>query len=148
MAYKVFLSPTGSGNVIFEGDVINGMATPDVKKVKIQFFSNDRGYTAAAYYTDLAGAKALRQELQDLQADPRAEKPEKIEVDSRNKNFKLSREFEGTPLILFCNGQDKMQGRCFHRGNLETMKKLCAEFDTVLKTLDDVAAGKGPGVEA
>ena len=148
MAYKVFLSPTGSGNVIFEGDVINGISTPDVKKVKLQFFSNDRGYTAAAYYTDLHGAKALRQELQESLLDPRVEKTEKFEAESRNKNFKISREFEGTPLILFCNGQDKMQGRCFHRGNLETMKKLCVEFDTVLKTLEDVAAGKGPSAEA
>ena len=60
MAFKVFLAPTGSGNVVFEGDVINGYTTPDGKKISIQIFSNDRGYTAANYATDQAGARALR----------------------------------------------------------------------------------------
>lgn len=149
MAYKVFLSPAGSGNVVFEGDVLNGISTPDGKKVKLQFFSNDRGYTAATYYTDHLAAKTLRQELQELLEDPRAGASQDVPfvADSKGRNFSLVREFAGTPLILVCHGQDKLQGRGFHRGNQEALKKIGAEFDLVLQTLDHVAAGKGPGAE-
>ena len=145
MAFKVFLAPTGTGNVVFEGDVINGYTTPDGKKISLQFFSNDRGYTAANYVTDQAGAKALRQELQDL-LDQQGVNEKKFEAWSRNKSFKLAREFDGTPLILFFYGTDKLRGRCFHRGTLDALKKVLAEFDLVLKAIDDSAAGKGPEV--
>ena len=146
MAYKVFLAPTGSGNTVYEGDVLNGYCSPDGQKVKLQFFSNDRGYTAAAYNTDRSGAKALYDELKGL-LDAQAQNAGTFETESPQKNFKLAREFEGSPLILFCNGADFMQGRSFHRGTPETMKKLLTEFETVLKTIDDVAAGRGPKAE-
>ena len=147
MAFKVFLAPTGSGNVVFEGDVINGYTTPDGKSISIQIFSNDRGYTAANYATDQAGAKALRQELQEL-LDPHASNEKKFEALSKHGNFKLAREFDGTPLILFFFGTDKLRGRCFHRGDTAALQKVLAEFDLVLKAIDDSAAGKGPGAEA
>jgi hypothetical protein len=147
MAYKAFPAPTSSGNTVFEGDVLNGYTTPDGKKVSLQFFSNDRGYTAANYVTNAEGAKALRKELQDL-FDANTAKTGVYSSDSAQKNFRLSRELDGAPLILFCNGNDKLRGRCFHRGDAETMKKISAEFDLVIKTLDDVMAGKGPGAEA
>ncbi|MCW8129687.1 MAG: hypothetical protein KIS92_04805 [Planctomycetota bacterium] len=147
MAYKVFPAPTGSGNTVFEGDVLNGYTTPDGKKVSLQFYSNDRGYTAANYVTSSDGAKALRKELQDL-FDANAAKTGVFSAESTGRAFKLAREFEGAPMILFCNGTDKLRGRCFHRGDAEALKKIGAEFDQVLKTIDDVMAGKGPGAEA
>ena len=146
MAYKVFLAPTGSGNTVYEGDVLNGYCSPDGKRVKVQFFSNDRGYTAAAYNTDQAGAKALCEELKGL-LESHSQNAGKFEADSAQRNFKLVREFESSPLILFCNGSDSMQGRCFHRGMPEAMKKLLSEFETVLKTVEDVVAGRGPKAE-
>jgi len=145
MAFKIFLAPTGTGNVVFEGDVINGYTTPDGKKTSVQFFSNDRGYTAANYVTDAVGTKALRQELQDL-LDTQGANEKKFEAWSRNKSYKLTREFDGTPLILFFYGTDKLRGRSFHRGTLDAMKKILTEFDLVLKTIDDSVAGKGPEV--
>jgi len=147
MAFKVFLAPTGSGNTVYEGDVINGYTTPDGKKVSIQFFSNDRGYTAATYITDADGAKVMRKELQDL-LDANVAKPGVFSADSAQRRYRLAREIDGAPMILFFSGTDKLRGRSFHRGDAEAMKKLCAEYDQVLKTIDDVMAGKGPQPEA
>ncbi|MCZ7645867.1 MAG: hypothetical protein M5U26_11370 [Planctomycetota bacterium] len=144
MPYKAFLAATGSGNTIFEGDVINGMTAPDGRKVKIQFFSNDRGYTAAAYHTDGEGAKALLQELKSL-VQANAERGGKFDADSVNRNFRLAREFEATPLILFFNGNDKLQGRSFHRGDAAALNKVVDEFEKVVQTIVDVMEGKGPG---
>lgn len=141
MAYKVFQAPTGSGNVVFEGDVINGYTTPDAKKVKVQFFSNDRGYVAAAFHTDREGAKALKRELETLVND-HALRAGTFSVDSANRNFKLAREIDGARLILTCNGNDAMQGRSFHRGDEAGLKKVVEEFDKVLATIEDALAGK------
>ena len=143
MAYKVFASPTGTGNVVFEGDVINGYTSPDGKKVRLQFFSNDRGYTAATYLTDQEGAKALLRELKSL-LDANKEKKTPFESDSENRNFKLVRELDGAPLILFCIGNDRQQGRTFHRGKAEVLDKVSEEFEKVVGTIDDVKAGKAP----
>ena len=141
MAYKVFPAPTGSGNIVFEGDIINGYTSADGKKVRIQFFSSDRGYNAATYLTDADGAKALLSELKRM-LDSHAENPLKFNVESENKNFKLAREFDKAPLILFCRGNDRMQGRTFHRGDNDTMKKVVEEFDKICGTIDEVKSGK------
>ncbi|GMV82596.1 MAG: hypothetical protein AMXMBFR7_37800 [Planctomycetota bacterium] len=146
MAFKAFPAATGSGNTVFEGDVLNGYTTPDGKKVRLQFYGNDRGYTAAAYLTDHEGAKALLQELESLAAS-NLERGGIFSAESNNKNFRLSREFESSPLILFLNGNDRMQGRTFHRGDAAAMQKVLEEFKKVIQTIDDVVAGKGPGAE-
>ena len=143
MAYKVFVSPTGSGNVVFEGDVVNGYTSPDGKKVVLKFYSNDRGYTCGAYNVDVAGAKALRDELAQL-LETNASNTQKFKAESSRKHFTLAREIENVPLILGAIGTDPMFGTSYHRGDAEAMKKVLAEFDTVLKTIDDVVAGKGP----
>jgi hypothetical protein len=143
MAYKVFVSPTGTGNIVFEGDVVNGYTSPDGKKVVLKFYSNDRGYTCGAYNVDAAGAKALRDELAQL-LDANSGNTQKFKVESSRKHFSLAREQENVPLILGAIGTDPMFGTSYHRGDAEAMKKVLAEFDTVLKTIDDVMAGKGP----
>ena len=146
MAYKVFSAPTGSGNVVFEGDVINGYTSPDGKKVVVKFYSNDRGYTCGAYNVDASGAKALRDELSNL-IDSNAANPLKFQAQSAQKHFSLTREFDNVPMILGAHGTDRVFGTSYHRGDAEAMKKVLAEFDQVLKTIDDVVAGKGPAKE-
>jgi hypothetical protein len=143
MPYKVFLAPTGSGNVVFEGDVINGHTTPDGKKIVVKFYSNDRGYTCGSYTVDAPGAKALRDELAAL-LDSNAANPLKFQAFSSGKHFSLAREMDNTPMILGCRGTDRLFGTSYHRGQADDQKKVLAEFDVVLKTIDDVAAGKGP----
>ena len=143
MAYKVFAAPTGSGNIVFEGDVINGYTSPDGKKVVIKFLSNDRGYTCGAFSVDFAGAKALRDELAQL-LEANAANTAKFKAVSSQKHFTLTRELDNIPLILGVIGTDPMFGNSFHRGDAAAMQKLLAEFDTVLKTVEDVMAGKGP----
>jgi hypothetical protein len=145
MPYKVFLAPTGSGNVVFEGDVINGYMSPDGKKIVIKFYSNDRGYTCGAYNVDAQGAKALRDELAAL-LESNSTNPLKFSATSSNKHFTLTREIENVPMILGCKGTDRMFGTSYHRGQADDLKKVLAEFDVVLKTIDDVIAGKGPTV--
>ena len=152
MPYKVFLTPTGRGYTIFEGDVINGYTTPDGKNVVVKFFSNDRGYTCGSFGRsdnsgtpiDASGAKALRDELAALLEMPAAAKTEKFHAVSSQKHFTLTRELEGTPMILGVIGTDPRFGSSFHRGDAEAMKKVLAEFDTVLKTISEVIAGKAP----
>ena len=85
--------------------------------------------------------------MQEL-LDQHAANDKKFEATSKNRNFKLAREFDGTPLILFFFGTDKLRGRCFHRGDAAALQKVLTEFDLVLKAIDDAAAGKGPGAEA
>ena len=151
MPFKAFLTPTGKGWTVFEGDVINGYTTPDGKNVCVKFFSNDRGYTCGAFGRsdnsgtpiDFAGAKALRDELGAL-IETYAAKTEKFHAVSSLKHFTLTRELEGAPLILGVVGTDPRFGTSFHRGDAEAMKKVLAEFDTALKTITDVIAGKGP----
>jgi len=143
MAYKVFLAPTGTGNVVFEGDVVNGYTSPDGKKVVLKFYSNDRGYTCGAYNVDAAGAKALRDELASL-IENNSSNTLKFKAVPSQKHFSLAREIENVPLILGAIGTDAMFGTSYHRGDAEAMKKVLAEFDTVIKTIDDVMAGKGP----
>jgi hypothetical protein len=147
MAFKVFSAPTGSGNTVFEGDVINGYTSPDGKKVVVKFYSNDRGYTCGAFNVDAAGAKALRDELSSL-LESHMNNPLKFAAESARKNFSLTREFDNVPMILGVNGTDRMFGKSFHRGDAEAMKKVLAEFDQALKTIDEVQAGKGPAKEA
>lgn len=146
MAYKVFVSPTGSGNVVFEGDVINGYTSPDGKHVVVKFYSNDRGYTCGAYNVDASGAKALRDELSSL-IENNSSNALKFKAQSNQKHFSLTREMENVPMILGAHGTDARFGTSYHRGDAEAMKKVLAEFDTVLKTIDDVLAGKGPTAE-
>lgn len=154
MAFKVFLSNTGSGNTIFEGDVLNGYTTPDTKNVVVKFYSNDRGYTAASFgHSDKSGTlmdydatKALRDELSAL-FDANLSRTGVFSADSSAKHYKLSREVDGAPIILAVNGTDPRFGSCFHRGDAEALKKILAEFDTVLKTLDDVKSGKSAAKE-
>jgi len=149
MAYKVFLSNTGSGNTIFEGDVLNGYTTPDTKNVVIKFFSNDRGYTAASFgysdksgtMMDLEGARALRAELSAL-FDANLTRTGVFKAESSGKHFELGREVDGAPIFLSVHGTDPRFGSSFHRGDPEALKKVLAEFDTVLKTLEDVKSGK------
>ena len=143
MAYKVFLAPTGSGNVVFEGDVLNGYTSPGGQKVVIKFYSNDRGYTAAAFHVDAAGAKALRDELYVL-IEEHSDNNGVFKFVSEQRHYTLTREMLKVPLILGVIGTDPMFGNCFHRGDLAAMRKIIAEFDTVLKTIADVIAGKGP----
>ena len=146
MAYKVFMAPTGTGNVVFEGDVVNGYTSPDGKKVVLKFYSNDLGYTCGAFNVDVAGAKALRDELAAL-LEPNSSGTAKFKAFSAQKHFSLARELDNTPMILGVHGTDRMFGTSYHRGDAEAMKKVLAEFDTVLKTIDDVIAGKGPAKE-
>lgn len=143
MAYKVFTAPTGSGNIVFEGDVLNGYTSPDGKKVALKFYSNDRGYTCAAYDVDAEGAKALRDELAQL-LETNASNTARFKAESGRKHFTLARELDNIPLILGCIGTDPRFGSSFHRGDAAAMQKVLAEFDTVLKTIADVMAGKGP----
>ena len=143
MAYKVFAAPTGSGNTVFEGDVLNGYTSPDGRKIVLKFYSNDRGYTCGAYNVDAAGAKSLRDELTAL-IDSQAANTQKFHAVSTQKHFSLAREMEGAPLILGAIGTDRVFGTSFHRGDTEAMKKIVAEFDIVLKTIQDVVAGKAP----
>ena len=153
MPYKVFLTPTGRGWTIFEGDVVNGYTTPDGKNVVIKFFSNDRGYTCGSFGRsdnsgtpmDAAGAKGLREELAAL-LEQNAAKSGTFRAVSSQKRFTLAREVDGAPLILGVIGSDPRFGSSYHRGDAEALKKVLAEFDTVLKTIDDVMAGKGPTV--
>ena len=147
MAYKVFSAPTGSGNTVFEGDVVNGYTSPDGKKVVLKFLSNDRGYTCGSFDVDAAGAKALRDELAAL-LESHLANPLKFKAESARKHFTLTREFDNVPMILGVIGTDRIFGTSFHRGDADAMKKVLAEFDTVLKTIDDVLAGKGPAKEA
>ncbi|MEI6234615.1 MAG: hypothetical protein WCT04_16290 [Planctomycetota bacterium] len=143
MPYKVFAAPTGSGNTIFEGDVINGYTSPDGKKVVVKFLSNDRGYTCGAFHVDADGAKALRDELAQL-LEANATGTAKFKAVSGQKHFTLTREMEAVPMILGVIGTDTMFGTSYHRGDAAAMQKLLTEFDTVLKTIADVMAGKGP----
>ncbi|HLX62473.1 MAG TPA: hypothetical protein VKX17_14440 [Planctomycetota bacterium] len=143
MPYKVFTAPTGSGNIIFEGDVLNGYTSPDGKKVALKFFSNDRGYTCAAYDVSADDAKGLRDELAQL-LEANASNMTKFQAASSTKHFTLTRELDNIPLILGCIGTDPRFGSCYHRGDAAAMQKVLAEFDTVLKTIADVQAGKGP----
>jgi hypothetical protein len=151
MAYKAFSAPTGTGNTVFEGDVINGYTSPDTKSVVIKFYSNDRGYTCGSFGhsdksgtpMDAAGAKELRAELASL-IESNASNTMKFQVFSPTKRFSLTREFDNTPLILGVHGTDPRFGTSYHRGSADDLKKILAEFDTVLKTIDDVAAGKAP----
>jgi hypothetical protein len=149
MAYKVFLSNTGSGKTIFEGDVLNGYCSPDCKDVVIKFFSNDRGYTAASFGfsdksgvpMDLEGAKSLRNELAAL-FDANLTRAGVFTTESSGKHFRLGREVEGAPIFLSVQGTDPRFGSSHHRGDPEALKKVLAEFDTVLKTLEEVKSGK------
>ena len=143
MAYKVFVSPTGTGNIVFEGDTLAGYTSPDGKKVVLKFYSNDRGYTCGAYNVDFAGAKALRDELASL-LENNSSNTMKFKAVSSQKHFSLTREIDNVPMILGAIGTDAMFGTSYHRGDAEAMKKLLTEFDTVIKTIDDVMAGKGP----
>ncbi len=153
MAYKVFLAPTGSGNTIIEGELINARTSPDGKQVHLQFFSNFKrsanttfnatSYAAALYLTDHQGAKSLRDELESL-LRAHAEQSSTFHASSDQGNFELTRELEGAPLNLIFNGTDKLQGRSFHRGDSEAMEVLLKEFEQVLQTIDDVVSGKGP----
>lgn len=151
MPYKVFLAPTGSGNTVFEGDVINGYTTPDGSSVVIKFYSNDRGYTCGAFghsdksgsKIDAAGAKALRDELGAL-LEGNVNSIGVFHVESSQKHFSLAREVEGAPMILAVVGTDPRFGTSFHRGDAESFKKVLTEFDTVLKTIDEVKSGKAP----
>ena len=143
MAYKVFIAPTGSGNIVFEGDVLNGYTSPDGKKVVLKFYSNDRGYTCGAFHVDADGAKALRDELAQV-IEVNAANPATFKAVSVQKHFTLTRELAGVPMILGVIGTDPMFGNSFHRGDAAAMQKVLAEFDTVLKTIADVMAGKGP----
>jgi hypothetical protein len=149
MPFKVFQAPTGSGNTVFEGDVLNGYTTPDGSSVVLKFYSNDRGYTCGSFgYSDksgtkidAAGTKALRDELSAL-LDGNLNSIGVFEVSSSQKHFSLAREVEGAPMILAVKGTDPRFGTSFHRGDAESLKKVLAEFDTVLKTIDDVKSGK------
>ena len=143
MAYKVFTAPTGSGNIVFEGDVLNGYTSPDGKRVVVKFYSNDRGYTCGSFDVDADGAKALRDELATL-LETNAARTGKFKSESARKHFTLTRELETTPMILGVIGTDRMFGSSFHRGDAAALQKVLAEFDTVLKTIADVMAGKGP----
>ena len=143
MAYKVFLAPTGSGNTVFEGDVLNGYTTPDGKKVSLQFFSNDRGYTAAHYVANFEEARRMREELAAL-LERGAARSGVFAEHSAQGHFRLARELDGAPLVLFFQGTDPIRGRSFHRGDAETLRKVLAEFDQVLGTIGEVIAGKGP----
>jgi hypothetical protein len=143
MAYKVFSAPTGSGNIVFEGDVVNGYTSPDGKKIVLKFYSNDRGYTCGAYHVDSEGAKALRDELAQL-LEANAANSAKFKAVSALKHFTLTREMDGIPMILGAIGTDPMFGTSYHRGDAAAMQKVLAEFDTVLKSIADVMAGKGP----
>jgi hypothetical protein len=143
MPYKVFTAPTGSGNIVFEGDVLNGYTSPDGKKVALKFFSNDRGYTCAAYDVDADGAKVLRDELAQL-LEANVNTMSKFKAVSSARHFTLTRELDNVPLILGCIGTDPRFGSSYHRGDATAMQKVLAEFDTVLKTIADVQAGKGP----
>ncbi|HYG77428.1 MAG TPA: hypothetical protein VEK08_20645 [Planctomycetota bacterium] len=151
MPFKVFLAPTGSGNTVFEGDVINGYTTPDGKNVVLKFYSNDRGYTCGSFgfsdksgkQIDAEGAKALRDEFANL-IETNAAKTGVFSTDSSQKHFRLSREVDGAPMILAVIGTDPRFGTSYHRGDAESFKKVLAEFDTVLKTIEDVKARKLP----
>lgn len=143
MAYKVFMAPTGSGNVVFEGDVLNGYTSPDGKRVVLKFLSNDRGYTCGAYDVDFEGAKALRDELAQL-LETNLDKPATFKVLSSKKHFSLAREIAEAPLILAAIGTNPVFGTSYHRGDAAAMQKLLAEFDTVLKTIGEVVGGKLP----
>ncbi len=68
----------------------------------------------------------------------------KFKAVSSQKHFTLTREMEGIPMILGAIGTDPMFGTSYHRGDTAAMQKVLAEFDTVLKTIADVMAGKGP----
>src|SRR4029077_4080630 len=104
--YKVFLAPTGSGNIIFEGDVLNGYTSPDGKKVVLKFFSNDRGYTCGAFNVEKEGAKGLRDELATL-LEQNSSNTQPFKAVSSQKHFSLARELEGAPLILGVLGTDR-----------------------------------------
>lgn len=149
MPYKVFTSPTGSGNTVFEGDVINGYTTPDGKGVVLKFYSNDRGYTCGSFgrsdksgdTIDSAGVKLLRDEIAAL-LESSSEKTGVFTAMSSQNHFKLGREVEGAPMILAVIGTDPRFGTSYHRGDAESLKKVLAEFDIVLKTLGEVQSGK------
>ena len=143
MAYKVYLSPTGSGNAIFEGDVIGGYTSRDGRSVVLKFFSNDRGYTCGTYVVDAAGAKALRDELAAL-LERHSAAAGIFSAESAREHFTLARELDGAPLILGIIGADPRFGTSYHRGDSEALRKVLVEFDAVLQTLTDVMAGKGP----
>lgn len=151
MPYKVFLTPTGKGWTVFEGDVINGYTTPDGKNVVVKFFSNDRGYTCGSFGRsdnsgtpiDAAGVKALRDEMAAL-LEQNSAKTGTFRAQSGQCHFTLAREVEGAPMILGVIGTDPRFGTSYQRGDAEALKKVLTEFDTVLKTIDDVMAGKGP----
>jgi hypothetical protein len=158
MPYKVFLAPTGSGNTIFEGDVVNGYTSPDGNDVIIKFYSNDRGYTAGAFgrtkgtphqisdpdsgsQLNAEGAKTLRNELAEL-LEKHTTSVGVFKAVSSQKHFTLAREVDGAPMILGVIGTDPRYGSSFHRGDVETFKKVLAELDQVLKTIDEVKSGK------
>jgi hypothetical protein len=143
MPYKVFMAPTGSGNVVFEGDVVNGYTSPDGKRIALKFYSNDRGYTCGAYDLDFGGAKALRDELAQL-LEANCEKPGTFKVFSSKKHFSLAREIAEAPLILAAIGTNPVFGTSYHRGDAAAMQKVLAEFDTVLKSIGEVVGGKLP----
>ena len=145
MAYKVFLAPTGSGNTVFEGDVVNGYTSPDGKKIVLKFYSNDRGYTCGSFDVNFEVAKALRDELAQL-LEAHLTSTAKFKAVSSAKHFTLTRELDNVPLILGAIGTDPIFGSSFHRGDAAAMQKVLAEFDAVLKTITDVMAGKGPVV--
>jgi len=140
MAYKTFLSATGSGNLIFEGDILNGHITPKGQSVSLKIFSNDRGYSCAAFELSPTDAKALRDELETL-LTAQAEKAGVFEAESSQKRFGLSRETDGGALILAVRGTDARFGTSYHRGNLDALKAVVTEFDQVLKTLQETVAG-------
>lgn len=147
MPFKTFVGATGSGNVVFEGDVFTGQTSPDGKHVVLRFVTNDRGYACAAFGgtnespLDAAGAKALRDELAGL-VEQKAAVAGKFRAESAQKRFALLRENDTGPLILEVTGTDARFGTAYHRGDEAEMKKVIAEFDTVLKTIADAASIK------
>ena len=147
MAYKSFIAPTGSGNTIFEGDVLNGSVSPDGRNVVLRFFTNDRGYSCAVFgrseesgvALDATGAKALRDELAAL-LEAHAGATGQFQAVSGQKRFTLAREMDGGTLILGVVGADPRFGTSYHRGDAAEMNKVLAEFDLVLKTISDLAS--------
>src|SRR5258708_17494351 len=128
MPYKSFLTPTGRGYTIFEGDVINGYTTPDGKNVVLKFYSNDRGYTCGSFGRsdnsgtpiDAAAAKALRDELAAL-IETNGVRTEMFKAVSSQKHFSLARAIEGAPLTFGVIGTDPRFGTSYHRGDAEAM---------------------------
>jgi hypothetical protein len=147
MAFKTFVATTGSGNVVFEGDIFTGQTTPDGKNVVVRFVTNDRGYACAAFGgtkdapLDAAGAKTLRDELSEL-LDQKAATTGKFRALSSQKHFALLRERDEGPLILEITGTDPRFGPAYHRGDAAEMRKIVVEFDAVLKAIADAASIK------